>query len=89
MGVDATLDEIENLLTSNQWGSVYAFLIDKEGETIFHPLLKPSSGVYTQQKSYSISHLPDTVTTQWLDSDSVVTVGNCRHCTVTELPMAM
>ena len=26
---------------------------------------------------YFISHLQDTVTTQWLDSDSVVTVDNC------------
>ena len=29
----------------------------------------------TQQNSYSISHLLDIVTTQWMDSDSVVTVG--------------
>ncbi|XP_071499643.1 voltage-dependent calcium channel subunit alpha-2/delta-3-like [Diadema antillarum] len=42
VGIDATLDEIENLIVNNQWGSVYAFLIDNEGETIFHPLLKPS-----------------------------------------------
>ena len=35
----------------------------------------------TQQNSYSISHLLDTVTTQWLDvdSDGVVTVHNCRQ----------
>ena len=33
----------------------------------------------TQQNSYSISHLPDTVTTQWLDSDSVVTVDKCQQ----------
>ena len=32
---------------------------------------------YTQQNSYSISHLLGTVTTKWLDSDSVVTVVNC------------
>ena len=32
-----------------------------------------------QQNSYSISHLLDTVTTQWLDSDSVVTIANCRQ----------
>ena len=28
----------------------------------------------TQQNSYSISHLLDTVTTQWLDNDGVATV---------------
>ena len=31
----------------------------------------------TQQNSYSISHLRDTVTTLWLDSNSIVTVHNC------------
>ena len=31
----------------------------------------------TQQDSYSIPHLLDTVTKQWLDSDSVVTVVKC------------
>jgi len=37
--VDATLEEIENILTSQQWGDVYSFLINKEGEAIFHPSL--------------------------------------------------
>ena len=31
----------------------------------------------TQENSYSASHLLGTVTTQWLDSDGVVTVDNC------------
>ena len=31
----------------------------------------------TQLNSYSISHLIDTVTTWWLDSDSEVTLANC------------
>ena len=33
----------------------------------------------TQQNSYSTSHLQGTVTTQWLDSDGVITVVNCRQ----------
>ena len=33
----------------------------------------------TRQNSYSISHLLGTVTTQWLDSDSVVTIVNCQQ----------
>ena len=41
--VDATLEEIENLLTSHQWGDVYSFLINKQGEAIFHPSLATSS----------------------------------------------
>ena len=45
VGVDATLDEIENFLTKNQWGTVQSFLINKQGETIFHPKLKPSTNV--------------------------------------------
>jgi hypothetical protein len=44
-GVDATLAEIENLLLNDRWGSVYAFLINEIGETIMHPLLKPSSEI--------------------------------------------
>ena len=35
--------------------------------------------VYRQQNSYSISHLLGTVTTRWLESDSVVTVANYRQ----------
>ncbi|CAH1773823.1 unnamed protein product [Owenia fusiformis] len=42
-GIDATLDEMELFLTRHQWGSVYSFLINKEGETIFHPFIKPST----------------------------------------------
>ena len=45
VGVDATLEEIENILLNDQWGSVYAFLVNEGGETIFHPLLRPSSEV--------------------------------------------
>jgi voltage-dependent calcium channel alpha-2/delta-3 len=41
--VDATLEEIENILTSQQWGDVYSFLINKQGEAIFHPSLSGSS----------------------------------------------
>ena len=44
-GIDATLEEIENFLAGHQWGSVYSFLMNKEGETIFHPRLKPSKNV--------------------------------------------
>ena len=33
----------------------------------------------TLENSYSISHLLGTVTTQWLDSDGVVTVDNCQQ----------
>ena len=45
VGIDATLEEIENILLNDQWGSVYAFLINERGETIFHPLLRPSTEV--------------------------------------------
>ena len=33
----------------------------------------------TQQNSYSVSRLLGTMNAQWLDSDGVVTVDNCRH----------
>lgn len=45
IGVDVRLDEIENILTGYTWGSAYAFLINNDGETIFHPLLRPSTQV--------------------------------------------
>ena len=45
VGVDATLDEIENFLKKHQWGDVISFLINDQGETIYHPKLKPSTNV--------------------------------------------
>ncbi|XP_060584904.1 voltage-dependent calcium channel subunit alpha-2/delta-3-like [Ruditapes philippinarum] len=45
VGIDATLDKIENFLTKHQWGTVYSFLINNQGETIFHPKLKPSTNL--------------------------------------------
>lgn len=45
VGVDATLDEIENFLTKHQWGSVYSFLINSKAGVVFHPRLKPSAKV--------------------------------------------
>lgn len=45
IGIDVTLEEIENILTAYTWGSAYAFLINNDGETIFHPLLRPSTQV--------------------------------------------
>ncbi|XP_064625749.1 voltage-dependent calcium channel subunit alpha-2/delta-2-like isoform X2 [Lineus longissimus] len=44
-GIDATLDEIENFLTKHQWGSVTSFLLNNQGQTIFHPLLTQSTGL--------------------------------------------
>lgn len=41
--MDATLEEIENILTSHQWGDVYSFLINKQGEAIFHPALSANA----------------------------------------------
>ncbi|GFO18775.1 voltage-dependent calcium channel subunit alpha-2/delta-2-like [Plakobranchus ocellatus] len=43
VGIDATLDEIENFLKKHQWGSVYSFLINSKAGVIFHPKLKPST----------------------------------------------
>lgn len=50
VGIDATLEEIENILLNDQWGSVYAFLVNEGGETIFHPLLRPSTEVRKQAR---------------------------------------
>ena len=42
VGIDATLQEVENALISQKWGTVYAFLINGEERAIVHPLLRPS-----------------------------------------------
>ncbi|BFY99384.1 hypothetical protein BsWGS_02424 [Bradybaena similaris] len=57
VGVDATLDEIENFLTKHQWGSVYSFLINSQGNVIFHPKLKPSTTLLEDPIIIPISQL--------------------------------
>ncbi|KAJ8032799.1 Voltage-dependent calcium channel subunit alpha-2/delta-2 [Holothuria leucospilota] len=57
VGVDATLDEIENIINNEQWGNVYAFLIDNEGATIFHPRMKASSKLMDDPMFIPISKL--------------------------------
>nr|KAI8754030.1 voltage-dependent calcium channel subunit alpha-2/delta-3-like [Biomphalaria glabrata] len=57
VGVDATLDEIENFLTKHQWGSVYSFLVNSKSGVIFHPRLKPSTKLLEDPISIPISQL--------------------------------
>ncbi|XP_021339819.1 uncharacterized protein LOC110441044 [Mizuhopecten yessoensis] len=54
VGVDATLDEIENFLTKHQWGTVYSFLINNKGETIYHPRLKPSTNYIPENNQQKV-----------------------------------
>ncbi|KAK2155924.1 hypothetical protein LSH36_227g06072 [Paralvinella palmiformis] len=56
-GIDATLDEIENFLSRHQWGTVYSFLMNKYGEAIFHPRLKPSTKLVDDPIFIPIQHL--------------------------------
>ena len=43
-GVDITLDDIEHVLSSKTWGSVYGFLINRhDGDAIIHPGLKSTT----------------------------------------------
>ena len=43
-GVDVTLDDIEHVLSSKTWGSVYGFLINRhDGDAIIHPGLKSTT----------------------------------------------
>lgn len=57
VGIDATLEEIENILLNDRWGSVYAFLVNEGGETIFHPLLRPSTEVRIQTLLLKLSQV--------------------------------
>lgn len=44
VGVDITLDDIEHVLLSKTWGSVYGFLINRhDGDAIIHPGLKSTT----------------------------------------------
>ena len=54
VGIDATLEEIENILLNDRWGSVYAFLVNEGGETIFHPLLRPSTEASLMNSDYKV-----------------------------------
>ena len=46
VGVDVTLEQLETLMRHDTWGSVYAFLVDRDdGSTIIHPRLKPARQV--------------------------------------------
>ena len=43
-GVDVTLDDIEHVLSSKAWGSVYGFLINRhDGDAIIHPSFKSTT----------------------------------------------
>ncbi|XP_063400495.1 voltage-dependent calcium channel subunit alpha-2/delta-2-like [Mytilus trossulus] len=57
VGVDATLDEIENFLKKHQWGNVISFLINDQGETIYHPKLKPSTNLLEDPIFIPVSQL--------------------------------
>ncbi|OWA52215.1 putative Voltage-dependent calcium channel subunit alpha-2/delta-2 [Hypsibius exemplaris] len=56
-GVDATLEEIEHFLIRYQWGAVYTFIINKQGETILHPKLKNSLSLLEDPIFITISQL--------------------------------
>jgi len=45
VGLDATLQQIEDALLNQRWGSVYSFLINEEGRALIHPLLKSSDAL--------------------------------------------
>ncbi|CAF0843774.1 unnamed protein product [Adineta ricciae] len=43
-GVDVTLDDIEHVISSKSWGSVYGFLVNRlDGDAIIHPGLKSTT----------------------------------------------
>ena len=76
VGIDATLEEIENILLNDQWGSVYAFLVNEGGETIFHPLLRPSTEVRKSPLDPSIPMFKIQILPNVLNAFSVILVGS-------------
>ena len=45
VGVDVRLSDIEQILFSQQWGSLYSFVTNEEGQVIIHPRLTPAAEV--------------------------------------------
>ena len=39
------LSDLEQIMFSQQWGSLYSFITDEEGKVIIHPRLTPSAEV--------------------------------------------
>ena len=47
VGVDVRLTDVEQILFSQQWGTLYSFMINEEGEVVIHPRLTSSAQVGT------------------------------------------
>ena len=45
VGVDVRLSDLEQILFNQQWGSLYSFVTNEEGEVIIHPRLTPAGEV--------------------------------------------
>ena len=45
VGLDVRLSDIEQILFSQQWGSLYSFVTNEEGRVIIHPRLTPAAEV--------------------------------------------
>ena len=48
VGLDVRLSDLEQILFNQQWGSLYSFITNENGEVIIHPQLTPSAEVYIQ-----------------------------------------
>ena len=57
VGIDSTLQTLENAVTGTTWGQSYSFLTNTYGEAIVHPLLKPSFDVTTDPQYPNIATL--------------------------------
>ena len=45
VGVDVRLTDVEQILFSQQWGTLYSFMTNNQGEVIIHPRLTPATEV--------------------------------------------
>ena len=45
VGLDVRLSDLEQILFSQQWGSLYSFVTNEEGRVIIHPRLTPAAEV--------------------------------------------
>ena len=45
VALDVRLSDLEQILFSQQWGSLYSFVTNEEGEVIVHPRLTPAAEV--------------------------------------------
>jgi len=71
VGVDVRLADVEQILFSQQWGNLYSFMTNNEGEVIIHPRLTPAAQVWKKIDVLYASDAPIPLFTNQSDTDII------------------